>query len=464
MAADKITYGDKSQGQVSGFPTNQKWTFGDANEVKDVVNANANDIDQNALDISTNTSNIATNTALSVTNRIIVNQSNVATTLGGVIDPTKGYFIDGSIDMGTVVCTVPLGGIDLMGDGANVSKLSSSENAYTMFVSDGGNAGNFIHSGIEISVTGAGSKVYDLISASGFSSFSANSIIWLDCSSLGSIEKYAQGLEVSTIREGGQPELELIGNWERGYVISNSQAFLLVDGSYSIYKAGLAFVMNGRFRSNQNIDLPTSASFIDFAPANFVTPSTLQLIDCLMTRGGILDASDTNITPNIAPSDLVSLWIANNGLGDTHVGGTNTITAEIETTINTQNVYEDLEGTFTTSGLQHFDSPSNGQLRHLGTSPRDYKITAHLDIDGGSNDELQISIARWDDSASSFSEISSQIRVVNNFQGGRDVAFFNIIVNTILDQNDFIKIQVRNLSDTSNVTAELEGYYFVEER
>ena len=36
----QVTYGNKSQGQSSGFPTNQKWTFQDANEVKTVVNSN----------------------------------------------------------------------------------------------------------------------------------------------------------------------------------------------------------------------------------------------------------------------------------------------------------------------------------------------------------------------------------------------------------------------------------------
>ncbi|MDC3237486.1 hypothetical protein OAT93_01995 [bacterium] len=43
--ADKINYTDKEQGQVSTEPVNKRWNFGDANEVKSVVNSHADDID-----------------------------------------------------------------------------------------------------------------------------------------------------------------------------------------------------------------------------------------------------------------------------------------------------------------------------------------------------------------------------------------------------------------------------------
>ena len=68
--------------------------------------------------------------------RIVVNQSNVATTLGGVIDSTKEYFIDGVIDMGTIQITVPATGLSLKGYNFEVSKLFSTEDNYTMFISE----------------------------------------------------------------------------------------------------------------------------------------------------------------------------------------------------------------------------------------------------------------------------------------------------------------------------------------
>ena len=45
MAASKITYDDKVQGQTNPAPSNQKYEFGDANEVKAAINTNADLLD-----------------------------------------------------------------------------------------------------------------------------------------------------------------------------------------------------------------------------------------------------------------------------------------------------------------------------------------------------------------------------------------------------------------------------------
>jgi hypothetical protein len=49
MAASTITFADKAQGVASAFPANQKLTFGDANEIKTVINANATILDTAVL-------------------------------------------------------------------------------------------------------------------------------------------------------------------------------------------------------------------------------------------------------------------------------------------------------------------------------------------------------------------------------------------------------------------------------
>ena len=43
-----------------------------------------------------------------LTNRIIVNQDNYVSILGGVIDSTKEYFIDGVIDLGIIISCLNL--------------------------------------------------------------------------------------------------------------------------------------------------------------------------------------------------------------------------------------------------------------------------------------------------------------------------------------------------------------------
>ena len=108
--------------------------------------------------------------SLNLLNRIIVNQSNVSTTLGGVIDSTKEYFIDGIIDLGTTQITVPSTGITIKGYSFDISGLTSNEDNYTMFISESIviGSGNVLGSDYYIGVTGANSKVYELYDATGF--------------------------------------------------------------------------------------------------------------------------------------------------------------------------------------------------------------------------------------------------------------------------------------------------------
>ena len=400
--------------------------------------------------------------AITLSNRVIVK---TADDLAGVLDSTKDYFIDGIIDMGSQSIEIPMGGLNLSGYNFDVSKLVSTASAYTMFTSPVGGSGNIIGKDYAIEVSGSSSKVYDIKDATGGNAFEFARINYNNCTSLGVIDGYRQGLEVGTGRFGGKPELTLIGVWAGGYFIDTSIVRSLDDGAYSLFKAGTGFSMESRFRSNMNIDLPLSASFFDFAPANFANPSTLNIEGAIITRNGAFNAIDSNITPNITASALVSSWSGNNGMPNTFEGASIGITTEAVTTINTIGVYEDVNAAlWTVSDLQHFDNPTGSQLRHLGNTPREYKVIADFLIDSASNDVLTLRVSKWDDSASSFSVVLDQSRQVNSLVGGRDVAFFGININTTLDQNDYIKLEVANQTSTSNVTAEIDSYYIVEAR
>jgi hypothetical protein len=131
------------------------------------------------------------------------------------------------------------------------------------------------------------------------------------------------------------------------------------------------------------------------------------------------------------------------------------------TTISSSGVYVDLAGTFTASDLQHFDAPSNGQLRHLGTSPVEYNASGQIVIVGGSGDVVAVKIVIFRSETTSFEDGKITTRVINNLQGGRDVAYFGIVDNITLNQNDYIKFQVANITDTSDVTAELDSFFVV---
>lgn len=406
-------------------------------------------------------SNLGSSSFGTLDGRIVVNQSNVATTLGGTIDSTKQYFIDGSIDMSGVTVTVPSTGIFIKGYNLDLSFLTCSDNSYVMF--DGATAGNVFFQDISIEVTGTASQVFDLTDATGLNAVELVRVNFNDCTAIGELNGYRQGLETNTGRFGGTPEMTLSGTWIGGYFIDVSIVRGLTNGGYALYKAGTGFSMRSRFRTNQNIDLPASASFFDFAPSNFANPSTVQVQGALVSRSGSFDATDTNITPNITQADLESAWSNNIGMPNTFEGGKLTLTTETATVLSGGNWFT-IAGTWTASNLEHFDSPSNGELRHLGTSPREYKCIVNFIIDGGANDDIGIRIRKWDDSASAFVDGTEIRRQVNNIVGGRDVAFYNISFNIELDQNDYVFFQVRNNTDNTNVTLELESDFVIEER
>jgi hypothetical protein len=315
-----------------------------------------------------------------------------------------------------------------------------------------------------IEVTGTNSAVYDLVSDTGFKAVEISRINFNNCTSLGTLDNYRQGLETGTGRFGGTPNLILSGNWVGGYFIDTSIVRGLTNGVYSLFEEGTAFSMASRFRSNQNIDIPADVSFFDFQPSNFVNPSTVQITNAIISRNGVFDAEDANIIPNMDKGDLVSSWNGNKGIQNTFKGGENRVTTEITTTISSTGVFVDLAGTYTASDLQHFDAPANGQLRHLGDSPIEYKVNVFGIIDGGSNNDVELKIVVWDDSASVFVDYKSVVRVINNLQGGRDVAYFNFTDKVLLNTDDYVKLMIANISGTSNVTAELDTEFTIEVR
>ena len=396
-------------------------------------------------------------------NRIVVTQDNYTTTLGGTIDSNKEYFLDGIIDFGTTQITVPSTGITIKGYNFNASGIISSENNYTMFIDSGG-AGDLLLADLFISVTGTSSKVYDLTDSTGFHAIEVNTINYIDCTSLGVINNYRQGLETGTGRFGGTPELELEGVWVGGFFIDTSIVRGLTDGSYSLFKAGTGFTMASRFRSNQNVDLPATVTYCDFSSSNFINPSTLQLDNCLISRSGVFDASDSNIIPNISETAVECSFTNNVGISNTFVGGKLKVNSASATSIASASTYYTLNASWTQQQLSHFDSPSVGQLRHLGVNPIEFRLQADFTVECTSNDVLAIRLRVWRDKTSSFVEFQPQLRQVNNLVGGRDVAFFSIFTSLKLEINDYVYFQISNNSDNNNPTLEVDSFYIIEER
>jgi len=191
-------------------------------------------------DAVTLTNTVDPETGLS--NRVVVTQ---ASDFSGTIDSTKEYFLDGVIDMtgSGIEIEVPVNGINISGYNFDLSKLICSDDNYTLFTSPVGGSGDMLGKDYAIEVTGANSQVYNITDATGFNAFEFARINYNDCTSLGTITDYRQGLEVGTGRFGGQPQLTLAGTWLGGYFIDTSIVRSLDDGAYSLFSAGAGFAI-----------------------------------------------------------------------------------------------------------------------------------------------------------------------------------------------------------------------------
>ena len=283
---------------------------------------------------------------------------------------------------------------------------------------------------------------------------------------MGTISGYAQALEQDTYRAGGTPELTLDGSWSSGYVIDNSLGLQLTNGNYFIYKAGPSFSMSSRFRSNQNVDLRSNIGFLDFEKSNFTNDNLLQLTDCIISRNGNFDPEDLTIIPNISAADPETLFTNCVGIKNTYAGGKITVSTEAATPILTVTIFTELEGTFTSSDLQHFSASSDPTIPTLtndATNPTEFTIILDLTLESRANDEVEIRFKKTT-ALGVVTIFGNQARQVNSLTGGRDVAFFNSTENVIMNKGDSITIEVTNNTTINDVTAEVGSSILINKR
>lgn len=391
--------------------------------------------------------------------KVIVTQDNVKETLGGKIDSTKEYFIDGVIDVSDISIQVPVSGIGITGYGFGISKLYSSKNNYKLFTSPSKGSGNVFLSDFSIEITGVNSSVYNLKSYSGNEAKEVNNINYDSCTSLGYLDTYRQILERNTGRFGGTPELELRGTMN-GLRVTTSIVRGLSD-IISLFKAGEGLVFSGRVITDINCDLPSNGALFDFSESNFLNDESFIINGSFVTRLGQASSADTAVHPNIDETSVKSLWKSNTGISNTTKYLKGAISNEVETIISAPDTYYPLAGTWNIEELSHFDMPVNGQFRLLSGNGS-YKIHADIVIVGTANDVIDIRVTESNDGGVTFPTVINHIkRQINSLVGIRDVAFFPISFIKNLHKNDRIRIEVENKSGTNNVTAELDSYIII---
>ena len=388
-----------------------------------------------------------------------------AAQLIGPLSSTVLYIIDGVIDMGTGSIIVPAGGLTLRGLGKNVSGLVSSQDSFTLFTSPVGGSGDLKIHELYFFITGTGSSVFGITAALGTEAVELSTVNFNSCTSLGYIDGYRQGLETDTGRFGGTPTLELRSPWAGGYRATTTIVRNLDNAMNApLFKAGTGLTMGSRFLTDMNADLGTTASIVDFVPANFTLSSLLQFSGALITRNGVLDPEDASLVPNIFPSSLESAWRDNIGLSNTYEGGTNSISTAVTTTISVIGTYYALAGIYTASELDHFDAPANNRLRNLAATPREFTLYLNMPLNSTAGNMLSLRVMKYKASTAATSILYTQDKEVYNFVGPNDYALVNFFINIILDQGDYIYLEVANTSSTGNITADVSGYYKILKR
>ncbi len=382
-----------------------------------------------------------------------------ASDLSGALDSTIVYKIDGIINLIAQTILVPAGGLTIVGNGTGVSKLTSVNNSYTMFT-DSGTAGELNLMGVTVTASGTGSQVFDLTNG-GTSAVTFTNVNFDDCTSLGTLNGYRQGLEINTGRFGGSPLLTLAGSWS-GYRITTSILRGITDSASAIFISGASFAMTGRMKMELNYDLPASMALMDFADTTFT--GTVELTNCSISRAGAFDASDTNITPNLNASDTVSLWRNNKGIPNTFVGATRTMSSTTGvTSISVINTAYEISGSWTLGNEAHFDSTTARNVRHLGESPREFRFEFNGVVTGTTGDDLIMQFWVWDDSAGTYSSLISQRRTILS-SGSIDVASFNMLAFGTLDINDHVHMRIVNASAARDVTMLEDAIMSIQER
>jgi len=366
------------------------------------------------------------------------------------------YHIHGAVDLGVNTLVVPTTGASIaaLNGARDVSSLISSEDSYTMFESPSGSySGNVVLGDLTITVSGVGSKVFDLDNDENSNALDIVNLNFISCTSLGNLDNYRQlffdNIGFIFISDG----LTFNGTWSGGLTATNSIA--IGFPAATLFKEGTSLTFGGSVKSNINfLSVDAASVFMDFDEANILSDQGLLLTSFRTIADDAM--------PNLPSSNVKVKYLDCVGLKDTYVGGEYTISTSATTTISTVDTLVKMAGTTTYSDMQWFTQSTDNAFVYNSNQSIDIKVDGSLSFTGGNGDEMGVQIRQWDDSASAYVNIGP--RYVQTFNGAGKVSSLAFMARTTIDENDRIEIWIENQSDTSDITAELGGFVGISER
>lgn len=375
-----------------------------------------------------------------------------ASDLSGTLDSTIAYFIDGVIAMGSQTITVPSGGLTIHGLGPNISCLSTSQTAYTMFI-DGGTAGPVHLEGLEIKCTGATSKIFDLNNSGGGGTFAMIDCDLTNAVEVGYIDAYGDMNIEDCEWTGCSNGMTLYGTWSGGVRIENlevenfgaSGTVFLGDSSLV---AGVTLVIGSRFISNATMTLPSGAVGYNFSAANFTNDGAYELLN------GEYKGSSTTVTATTARTSVKSNWRGNIGLENTYVGSRWQIASgdEAATTCSVSDTYYKVAGTTTYADEQWFSNTTDNAFVYDSSNTIEAIIQGNLAVTAGNNETVQFVVRHYDASAAAYGANLYETSTLLMVASGTDPQHTNVLAFAELDAGDRIELWVKNVAHTTAVT------------
>lgn len=362
------------------------------------------------------------------------------------------YYIDGLIDMQGNSLVLPSGSgqVQFYGFSANSTGLYDSTDNYTMITGEG----QFIANGLKFTTSGNNSKVIDIQAGNSFNACEFTNVNFEDCTSIGEICAYRQGLMLNCAFFGCADGLTFSGAWGGGFKVSDFivRTFDVGDTGGTVFKAGTGLVFDSRFASDANIQVNGSSTAYSFAPTNFTNDQDFQLI------GGELSGTGNYIS-GIDVTSVKSLWNSV-GISATFPGAKMELTSESTTTVSASSTKYKLAGTFTYSDEIWVNTSTQNRFVYIGSASINFRVIGSLSLSSGNNKQLKAGYRVFNSS-----DVLQSEKFFSITSNGNGRAESVAIIDTVtLNENDYVELWASNESDTSNITLLLGSNLLIEQR
>ena len=367
------------------------------------------------------------------------------------------YIIDGDLDIsGYTLCFGAKTQVNGIGQNVSIIRSSTSGTVGNPYVFFESNANLFMND-LEIICEGRNQLVWQHIGTGIVlegESFELNRFNLVSFpagggghnNQLGFIKDIRQGFIGTFSCFGFENGFICAGAWDGGFRVNNTL--------FRVF-SGVAFGSDPldpvnfqlRMSSNANLSIPVGSIGYDFPSTAFNFTGQYQLQNGNVSGDGTYVSDFASGFPAFDP---IGNFQNNTGIQNTFQGGEWVSVGDTITTINTINVWENLNVITNNKFLTWF-SESNGVFTYDGGTPLDVTILLTLSVTGKSNDIVQVKLVK----ESALGVVTDILIRTITIQGSTAQGRAESVPIQSTDQlilGDIIRVEVRNTSGTTDVT------------